>query len=161
MLFHTDRVHRFDTSVSRICWTFCSPTVTHDWFLVVLSKSWRVPHVVQEMLTLSGTPDFTPIGAFMISPIHCTVYTFITYVVGMMEDTIFNIYYIFIPQGRLFRYNIVRCGLQLYTITTSLLDASLAHCYISYTWSHPIYTPVPAIRSDDALVASYGITWPI
>ena len=25
----------------------------------VLGKSWRVPHVEQEMLTLSGTPDFT------------------------------------------------------------------------------------------------------
>ena len=29
-----------------------------------------MPHVGQEMLTLSGTPDFTPFGEFMISPIH-------------------------------------------------------------------------------------------
>ena len=27
-------------------------------------------HVGQEMLTLSGTPDFNPFGEFMISPIH-------------------------------------------------------------------------------------------
>ena len=40
-----------------------------------LSESWRVPHVGQEMLTLSGTPDFTPVGEFMISPIR---YTYIT-----------------------------------------------------------------------------------
>ena len=33
-------------------------------------KSWRVPHVGQEMLTLPGTHDFTPFGEFMISPIH-------------------------------------------------------------------------------------------
>ena len=33
--------------------------VTHDYFPVILDKSWRVPHVGQEILTLSGTPDFT------------------------------------------------------------------------------------------------------
>ena len=27
------------------------------------------------MLTLSGTPDFTPFGEFMISPIHYSIYT--------------------------------------------------------------------------------------
>ena len=26
----------------------------------------RAPHVGQEMITLSGTPDFTPFGEFMI-----------------------------------------------------------------------------------------------
>ena len=44
----------------------CSLTVTYDWFPVVLSKSSRVPHVGQELLTLSGTHDFTPFGEFMI-----------------------------------------------------------------------------------------------
>ena len=29
-----------------------------------------MPHVGQEMLTLSGTLYFTPFGEFMISPIH-------------------------------------------------------------------------------------------
>ena len=58
------------TLLCHICWTVCSPTVTHDWFPVVLCKSWRVPHVGQEMLIISGTPDFTPFWEFMISPIH-------------------------------------------------------------------------------------------
>ena len=35
-----------------------------------------------------------------------------------------------------FRFTIID-----YTITASLLDVSLAHYYISYKWSHPIYTP--------------------
>ena len=47
------------TPLCHICWKICSLTVTYDWFPVVLSKSWRVPHVGQEMFTLSGTPDFT------------------------------------------------------------------------------------------------------
>ena len=38
-------------------------------------------HVGQEMLTLSGTPDFTPFGEFMISPIH---YIYITEFVSRM-----------------------------------------------------------------------------
>ena len=46
--------------------------MTYDWFPVVLSKSWRVPHVGQEILTLSGTPDFTPFGEFMILLISYT-----------------------------------------------------------------------------------------
>ena len=41
-----------------------------DAWLLVTSESWRVPLVGQEMLTLSGTLDFTPFGEFMISPIH-------------------------------------------------------------------------------------------
>ena len=49
-----------------------------DWFPVVLSKSWRVPHVGQEMLTLSGTHDFTPFGESMILLIHYT-YTLCMY----------------------------------------------------------------------------------
>ena len=35
-------------------------------FQLFWGKSWRVSHVGQEMLTLSGTPDFTPFGEFMI-----------------------------------------------------------------------------------------------
>ena len=35
-----------------------------------------VPHVGQDILTLSGTLDFTPFGEFMISPIH---YIYIIY----------------------------------------------------------------------------------
>ena len=37
---------------------------------MIWGKSGLVPHVGQEMLTLSGTPDFTPFGQFMISPIR-------------------------------------------------------------------------------------------
>ena len=55
-----------------VCWRVCSLTATYDWFPVIWSKSWRVPHVGQEMLTLSGIPDFTPFGEFMISPIRYT-----------------------------------------------------------------------------------------
>ena len=51
------------TLLCHICWTVYSPTVTYDWF--IWGKSWRVPHVGQEMLTLSGTPDFTPFGEFI------------------------------------------------------------------------------------------------
>ena len=58
------------TPLCHICWRVCSPTVTYDWFPVILCKWWRVPHVGQEMLTLSGTSDLTPFREFMISPIH-------------------------------------------------------------------------------------------
>ena len=70
---HTDLANKFHTSVSHICWRVWSPNVTYDWFAV--SESWRVPHVGEETLTLSGTLDFTHFGEFMISPIH-----FITYI---------------------------------------------------------------------------------
>ena len=33
-----------------------------------------MPHVGQEMLTLSETPDFTPFGKFMISPIRFIIH---------------------------------------------------------------------------------------
>ena len=46
------------TRLCRKCWRVCLPTVTYDWFPVVL-KAWHVPHVGQERLTLSWTPDFT------------------------------------------------------------------------------------------------------
>ena len=65
---HTDIVHKFDTSVSH--YVEGVPTVTYNWFAVILCESSRGPHVGQEMLTLSGTPDFTPFGEFMMSPIH-------------------------------------------------------------------------------------------
>ena len=72
---HTDLVHKCDTSVSHMLnglFTNC------DIWLVSLfgGKSWRVPHVGQEMLTHSGTPDFTPFGDFMISPMN---YVYIIY----------------------------------------------------------------------------------
>ena len=50
-----------------------------------------VPHVGQEMLTLSGTTDFTPLGEFMISPNRYTcIYIYIIcqswdYVYGLMS----------------------------------------------------------------------------
>ena len=47
-------------------------------FSSVLSKSSRVPHVGQELLTLSGTPDCTPFGEFMILLIRYT-YTLCMY----------------------------------------------------------------------------------
>ena len=64
------------TPLCHMCWMVYSLTVTYDWFLVICRKSWRVPHVGQEMLTLSGTHDFTPFGEFMISPI---LYIYIIY----------------------------------------------------------------------------------
>ena len=42
--------------------------MTYDWFPVIISESWRVPHVGKEILTVSGSPDFTPFGEFMKSP---------------------------------------------------------------------------------------------
>ena len=35
------------------------------------------------MLTISGTPDFTPFGEFMISPIHYTYTLYITEFVSL------------------------------------------------------------------------------
>ena len=37
------------TPLCHICLMSCSLTVTFDWFPVALSKSWRVPHVRQEL----------------------------------------------------------------------------------------------------------------
>ena len=42
------------TPLCHICWRVCSPTVIYDWFPVILGRLWRVPHVGQKMLTLSG-----------------------------------------------------------------------------------------------------------
>ena len=62
-----------------ICWMVCSLTVTYDWFPVIWSKSWRVSHMGQEMLTLSGTPDFTPFWEFLISPINNIYNIFVSF----------------------------------------------------------------------------------
>ena len=50
------------------CWRVYWPSVT--WQVCQLKLIVTGAHVGQEMLTLSGTPDFTPIAVFMISPIH-------------------------------------------------------------------------------------------
>ena len=55
----------------------------------ILGKSWRIPHVGQEMLTLSGTPDITSFGEFIILLLYiCIVYYWICqfkdYVYGLM-----------------------------------------------------------------------------
>ena len=71
------------TPLCHICCMICSLTVTYDWFPVVLFKSWRVPHVGQEILTLSGTPDFTPFGEFMILLIRYTYTLCITEFVSL------------------------------------------------------------------------------
>ena len=57
-----------------ICWMVCSLTVTYDWFPVILGKSWRVPHLGQEMLF--GNTWFYFLGKFMILLIH---YMYIIY----------------------------------------------------------------------------------
>ena len=59
VVMHTLFIH-----LTPLCWRVCSPTVTYDWFLVIVRNSWRVPHVGQELLTLPETPDFTPFGEF-------------------------------------------------------------------------------------------------
>ena len=45
------------------CWT-----VWYDWYPVIFCESWRVPHVGQEMLTLSGTPDSLSLGISRLHP---------------------------------------------------------------------------------------------
>ena len=67
----TNLTHQIKSNLCNICWMVGSVTVTYDWCPFIWGKSWRVLHVRQEMFTLSGTPDFTPFGEFMISPIHC------------------------------------------------------------------------------------------
>ena len=51
--------HLHAISASHYVKRVCSQNMTHDMFQVILVKPWRVPHVGQEMLTLSVTPDFT------------------------------------------------------------------------------------------------------
>ena len=70
---HADIVHKFNMSVSHIL-RICLPNVIHDWFPVILFELWRVPHVGQEIFTLSGSHDSFPFVELMISPIHC-IYT--------------------------------------------------------------------------------------
>ena len=75
-------VHKFDTYVSHMLndlFTDCDIWLVSSCF----RKSWRVPHVGQEMLTLSGTPDFTPLGKFIILLIHYTYKLCITEFVSL------------------------------------------------------------------------------
>ena len=75
-------IQTFDTYVSHMLkgvFTNCD-----TW--LVLRKSWRMPHVGQEMLTLSGTPDFIPFRSswfhpFIIPYIICQSFD---YVYGLM-----------------------------------------------------------------------------
>ena len=60
-----------------ISWRVCSPTVTHDWLPVSMGKSWWVPHVGQEICTLSETLYSTPFGEFMISSIQYYIHYWI------------------------------------------------------------------------------------
>ena len=65
----TDLVHKFDTSVTRMLkslYNNCDILMVSSY----LRETWRVQHVEQEMLTISGTSDsdFTPFGECMISP---------------------------------------------------------------------------------------------
>ena len=46
---------------------------------LIFNLSFRYIDDVQKILTLSGTPDFTPFGEFMISPIHYTCIYIIYY----------------------------------------------------------------------------------
>ena len=54
--------HRFVTYVEWFVHEMCHMTG----FQLFGGKSWRARHVGQEMLTLSGIPDFTPFEEFMI-----------------------------------------------------------------------------------------------
>ena len=47
-----------------------------------------MPDVGQEMLTLSGTPDCTPFGEFMILPIH---YIYIHYIICQSKDYVYGL----------------------------------------------------------------------
>ena len=64
------------TPLCHICLMICSLTVTYDWFPVVVGKSWRVPHVGQELLTLSGNLISLPLGSswFYSFAIHINIY---------------------------------------------------------------------------------------
>ena len=56
---------KLDTSVSHMLnglFTTCDMWLASSY----LGNSWRVPHVGHEMLTLSGTHDFTPSGEFSL-----------------------------------------------------------------------------------------------
>ena len=55
---HSDLVGKYNISVSHMLQGLFDNNIW-SWFEVIL---WRVPHVGQEMLTLSGTPDLTPAG---------------------------------------------------------------------------------------------------
>ena len=45
------------TLLCHVCWRVCITTATYEWFPVNFRELWLVPHVEQEMLTISGTYD--------------------------------------------------------------------------------------------------------
>ena len=55
--------------------------IIHDCFTVILCISWRVPHVGQEMLTLSGMPDLTK---SLYTCIYITEFASQDYVYGLI-----------------------------------------------------------------------------
>ena len=61
VVMHTLFIH-----LTPLCLRICSSTVTYDWFPVIVRKSWRVPHVGQEMLILPEHMISLPLGEFMI-----------------------------------------------------------------------------------------------
>ena len=71
---HRDLANKCDTFVSHMLkglFTNCD-----IWLVSSYRKSWQVPHVGQEMLTLSGTPNFTPLGSSLFHPLiinTCTI----------------------------------------------------------------------------------------
>ena len=65
---HTDPVYTFDKSVSHM-FKVASPTVKYDWFPIIsMNRDGR--HMWDRKCSLSGTPDFTHFGEFMISSIN-------------------------------------------------------------------------------------------
>ena len=77
---YTDHVHKFDHNLFHYVKWF----VYRLWHMTGFhSESWRVPRVVQEMLTTSGTHDLTHFREFMISSIHYTCYIYITELVSI------------------------------------------------------------------------------
>ena len=71
-------IHTLFTNLTSVCHIYgraCSPNMTN---IFSKSESWRVPYVEPEMLTLTGTPDFTAFGEFMILFSYC-IYSYIQY----------------------------------------------------------------------------------
>ena len=115
------------TPLCRICWMVCSLTVTYEWFPVTCGKSWRVPHVGQEMLTLSGTPDFTPFGEFMISPIH--------YIYILLNLSVLKLYLQINNSGLLAWINLTALSRTYFIVThcvTMLNNNPLTYLQITY-----------------------------
>ena len=60
------------TLLCHICWMVCSPTLTNDWFPVILCKAWLVSHMGQEMLFPEHTMSL-PLGSSWFHPL--SIYT--------------------------------------------------------------------------------------